>query len=295
MRPLSLFDFKYAIIASAIVFAGITAAVGRPGPAGTAAILVCVAIVVPVTGWVNYRRGLKQGRLKLDAGVVEAAGARSANTEKLAQDLKRFLFSPAFDANAVVYSFSRGHHLRAIPVCFGFIALIPPIVFLFSPVPWMSPMVTTIVLAAAIMVALFGLFWRTTFALHLKERTMTTRTIFGTRTDSVSAIGAEPSWVLGTRKDELVLDVRNALVTFSGGKIIRISDFEKPERPVFSAGEELANLAGVPFVRGPAKISENGTPVPADPEVRPDWWVISLPSALILTLIVLYALQTMRI
>jgi hypothetical protein len=271
-----LFNFTYAIVAAGIGFAVVNKLAGTTDPLVSAGVLVCLAVVVPLTAWISAGRLRRSGALKLEARPVSGGG------QSLPDMLDAFLDSPALDGDQRIFSFTRAHHLRGIPMSLGIFLLLPGILFLLSSVPGIPAEVWIAVVAAGVLLSAAGYFWRFRYSLNLKERTLVT-SFLGKRTETVAAIGAQASWILATKGNTLVLQERHALYAFNGKEMIRISNFERPARPVFAAGEAMARAAGVP-VLSDSVAPVDGRLVPADTAIHLDWWVISLPMAFILTM-----------
>lgn len=276
-RSVTLFNFTFVLVAAGIGVAVLTRLTGKSDPMVTTVLLACMGVGVPLAAWLSVLRHGKNGSLKLSPLPDAQAGGR------LADLLHAFLDSPELDADERVYTFTRAHRFRGIPVSFGMMGLLPGLIFLFSPLPGLPRALWIGVTAGSILLMAAGFFWRYRCTLNLKERTLTMRLLWR-KTQPVKAIGAQAVWILGTRGNSFVLDERHALYAVAGNQLIQISNFEKPHRPVFSAAEQLARAAGVPLMpRG----SEN-TPA----AIHMDWWVISLPVAFILIMVALQILKS---
>jgi len=282
-RTVALFNFTYVIVAAGIGFAALNQVAGRVDPMFTSIVLICVGVGAPLAAWISTMRLRKAGSLELNP---ESDSSAPGN---LAELLDAFLDSPVLDAEGNVYSFTRGHRFRGIPVSSGLLALLPGLIFVFNPVPGISRDVWIAEIAGAVLLIVGGYFWRFRFVLNLKEKMLTTSLWFR-KTDQVAAIGAQAAWILATQGNALVLQEGHALYVFDGKEMIQISNFEKPHRPVFGAGEAMARAAGVPLIRLPVR-SEEGSLVNSEAAIHLDWWVISLPVAFILTMV---ALQILR-
>lgn len=284
-RSVSLFNFTYVVAASGVGYVIFTKLAGKADPIFTAGVLAVMGVVVPLAAYMAYKRRLANG----DLALPPAEETASESGVSLSDKLDRFLYSPALENN--VFTFTRAHTLRALPMSFGGFAVFAAALFLGAPASALSPQVWTGILCAGVVLMAAGFFWRFKFTLNLKERTLTTGTLFGRSTVPVKAIGAEACWVLGTNSNQIVLHLQHALFAYAGDQIVRISDFEKPEKPVFSAAQDLARTAGVPFARGTAQATGTSSSGPA---VYLEMWMIALPVSFIVTMLAMQFIRALH-
>lgn len=285
-----LFGLTYLVIGGSLL--GIL--VSKLGGQADRQYSILVAGAAAAAGWiwgrVRYGRLRAEGKLEIQGSSVQSTVPDNSQPEskaELQKSLRRVFDSETEDSKHLL-TCTRGHHLRAFPVVIGGFGALVAFIVLFSPaVPGTTSAAAG---AVSLAVAALGMLWKNRFTLDLQEKTLTTKSVFTTKTTPLRTIGVNSCWLLATQNNYVILQRSEYLFVFDGSRMTRLTPCEKPERNLDSVAAELARSAGTGFARGPVS-DQKGQLVPSSAALVLDWWVICLPLTFIAAMVLLQALQ----